>query len=354
MYAHDPRLPDELRRLLDRAGMFVTAYFDVSTRSPELQWADQRSAVEEAGLSDAVAAIDVAAATKIDEHTAGWAVIASEDGSTLVVESPDPPKRPHVKVGALPYLAPILEWRQNDVPHLVVSLADALSPAGEDAAADVEILPFSVVGLDDPIVATSDQALHLVAELAEGRNIPLVIVVGPELVARSFATQLRRRVPIETSIRTLSHPGDDLDGLADDIVRAAATERAVETVRRIREFRFERSHANVAEGATSTMRAVASGSPRMVLVHDDPSDHRTVLSSTMDQPVRLVDAVIAAALFHGIDVHIMPAIDDGPRQALGAVLSNASAPAGQLAEPPVRIWAMAEDVPLTQGDLVGA
>ena len=108
-------------------------------------------------------------------------------------------------------------------------------PAGEDAAADVEILPFSVVGLDDPIVATSDQALHLVAELAEGRNIPLVIVVGPELVARSFAKQLRRRAPIETSIRTLSHPGDDLDALADDIVRAAATERAVETVRRIRE-----------------------------------------------------------------------------------------------------------------------
>jgi len=260
MYAHDPRLPDELRRLLDRAGMFVTAYFDVSARSPELQWADQRSAVEEAGLSDSVAAIDVAAATKTDEHTAGWAVIASEDGSTLVVESPDPPKRPHVKVGALPYLAPILE----------------------------------------------------------------------------------------------SHPGDDLDALADDIVRAAATERAVETVRRIREFRFERSHANVAEGATSTMQAVASGSPRMVLVHDDPTDHRTVLSSTMDQPVRLVDAVIAAALFHGIDVHIMPAIDDGPRQALGAVLSDAAAPAGQLTEPPVRLWAMAEDVPHTQGDLVGA
>ncbi len=321
---------EDLQKILDRPGPFLTMYVDLTEAHPADEWARWRTEPVDAEHQVLAAAMDEVTAdlAGTTADVAGWACIVTGDGSSTIFHSADAPRRTIVRLSALPYLAPILEWAQREIPHLVLSLPPHATEA--DQVTEVDVVPFAMDVVPRTFRSVS-AAVTQTAEMTNESDIPLVSVVGSPSAARAVAARLRDRCAIETVIDVVE--SDNVDVLADSIVRSVATIGANATVARLREFRFERSHNNVVEGVESTLAAVGGGHGRLLLVHDDPDDARYVDEERMhhvpvfgivESPVRVVDAAVAAAIATDTDIRIIPDAARGPRGAIGAVLDDQS------------------------------
>ena len=121
----DPiRAVDRLRSIYRNDGPFATVYL-AATESAHQAWAAVRPDLIEQGAGDqAMRAIEARIALPAPEHTAGHCVIAAADGTTIVDHAADPPHYDLAFVDTLPYAAPLLEWDQRRVAHVVVTVGD--------------------------------------------------------------------------------------------------------------------------------------------------------------------------------------------------------------------------------------
>ncbi len=126
---------DRLRTVYRAPGPYVTVYLTDTGVGPTVTtdddyWQQLRSDLVEQGAGDdALAAIEARLQLPRSGDIAGIGVIAAADGTTTVATALDPPHHDLAVVDTLPYTAPMLEWDQRSVPHVVVTV-DLPDPDG--------------------------------------------------------------------------------------------------------------------------------------------------------------------------------------------------------------------------------
>lgn len=306
---------DRLASLYRRPGPFTSvvlstqSFLDDHNQPVSVRWSELRVDLESQNApTKALNAIEARLLLPIPDDTAAIAVLAAADGTTIVDHGLEPPRHDLAVVDALPYAAPLLEWEQRRIPHLVVAIDDHGFDIVLFAADGRDIIESHPFAPSDAVVPVADAAARITAEL--------VIVSGPVDVAQPLTDRLTTHLP--TSCRVVAvhddhHPID----LADEVVRLVSDAAARRTVHRLREHRFLEAHDEAVDGVYPTVDALAVGQAERILVHDDPSDQRRVWvgdepnelavdhRSTYQQ-ARLVDALIWSAIGQGVPIHITP------------------------------------------------
>ncbi len=310
------RAVDRLRSVYRSDGPFTTVYL-AATDAPHDSWASVRGdLVDQGATADALRAIEARLGLPAPEHTAGHCVIASADGTTVVDHAAEPPHYDLAIVDTLPHAAPLLEWDQRRVAHVVVTVDDD----GADIASfdinhrsDTESIP--------PTRSTRDMADNVV-EACEAIAARLVVVAGEVANTTPLAETLVARLPV--TCRVVTENTDDLDELVDAVVRHVADTVARTTVDHLRDHRFLRTHEAAADGVADTLKALIAGAAERILIHDDPADQRRLwigsaaneLSFNQSEGMvqaRLNDAIIRSAVLQGVDVYIIPSTGEtGP------------------------------------------
>src|SRR3954470_15185208 len=116
----------ELAELMSQPGPFLSVYLateaeiDNAAQREQLRWKNAREQAASQGADEAtLAAIDGLVG---DAHLEGQtlAVIARDGKAIHVDHHPEPPARDLVRWSALPSIGPLVEWRQLQVPHVMV------------------------------------------------------------------------------------------------------------------------------------------------------------------------------------------------------------------------------------------
>ena len=169
-----------------------------------------------------------------------------------------------------------------------------------------------------------------ISRRARALDCRLIVVGGTPLEAQHLADALVPHVAPRCNV--VVELDETTDGLAASTVRHVSDSVATSTVGFLREFRFLAEHDAAVDGMESTVNALRSGKPGVLLVHDDPTDDRRVwigprpadLSVT---PVdgwpctaRFVDAAVAAAVASELQIHVIPSTgDDGPTDGVAVI-----------------------------------
>jgi len=355
----------ELAELAQGEGPFVTVYLTTeaeienAAQRSQQRWKTLRARLADEGAPDA--ALDGIDELVGDAHLAGRCLlaVADRDGVRHVEHGPDPPERDLGRVGPLPSIVPVVEWRQASPPHVIV-LADR---HGADLVAVRHAAPEllgEAGGSDGPISKvgpggwsqrryqqraenTWQQNAHAVAaeltRLVDEVDARVVVGAGDVRAIQLLTDALPRPVTERFGVVDGGRAaGVSLDGIAADVVRAVATAVAADTVEVLRKFREERGQGDrAAEGPAATLAALAAAQVDMLLVHDDPDDGRTAWFGPEPNQVgltapevrgfgaatpvegRLVDVALRAALGTGAGARVVPR-GGGPAGGLGAIL----------------------------------
>ncbi len=327
---------DRLRLLYDHPGPYVSVYLatrphlDDSDARTTTRWSALRSDLESQGAEPkTLAAIDARLALPAPDDAAAVAVLAAADATTVVDYGQEPPSVDTATIDALPYAAPLLEWHQRRVPHLVVTI--------DDTGADIATFgPDRYTRLDSIDGATHDLATPIAA-VAESTHARLILVDGHPFATRRLADELAKVVPF--GCRVVAEPGPaSVDDLADAAVRHVSDTAARTTVGFLRELRFLASHSAAVDGTADTIAALREQRADVLLIHDDPADQRRIwigeepqhlsLESRpgYDRHARLVDAAIRAAVMTDSTVHIIPTTGATGPEDNTAVLSRTQDP----------------------------
>lgn len=359
---------DAIRRLLDAPGPFVSVYLATPSDQVDapdqlrVRWQDARRHLEEEGAPPA--ALEAVERAVAEGHEGGdtLAVLASATGSSIVERLPEPPTTDVARVSELPYVAPLLEWAQLSVPHVVViadregadfvAIADDERVGGAEIDGDTEHIHRGKPGgwsqrrFQQRAENTWEQNAAAVAEevAAAAKEIDARLVVASgDVRAVGF---LRDHLPGDVAgrLRTVDgwSRGDEasLDDLADEVVRLVANVTAEDTVAVLREFAEERGQRDrAADGPGATLAALSEAKVGTLLVHDDPDDPReawfgsdpvpvapsreglSALGVAKPRPGRLIDVAVRAALGTGAGVRVIPAHGpDTPTDGVGAIL----------------------------------
>jgi len=355
----------ELAELALADGPVVTVYLATeaeianAAQRSEQRWKVLRA--ELAGGGAPPAALEAVDDLVPDAHRHGQtlAVVAGSEGLRHAEHQPEPPRRDLGRLGPLPSLAPLLEWRQAAPPYVVV-LADR---RGADLVAVRPGRPEQhreAGGADGPLTKAAPggwsqrryqqraentwqhnagDAAGQLARLVGEVGARVVVAAGDEralqLLTAALPAAVAERVEVVEGGRAA---GVSLDAMAADVETLVATAVAADTVEVLRKFREERGqHDRAADGPAATLAALAAAQADTVLVHDDPDDERTawfgpepgqvgttaeeVASFGVERPRtgRLVDVAVRAALGTGAGVRVVPR-GGGPRGGLGAIL----------------------------------
>ncbi len=306
---------DRLQTLYRSPGPYTSVYLDTEPLAPfgddgmDRRWQQLRRRLEADGAPEvALSAIEARLGLPSPEDTSGVAVIAAADGTTIVDHGLEPPHHDLGVVDTLPYAAPLVEWQQRRVPHLVVTVDEAggdIATFGSDHFTRVDGYNVAPQDLVELALATA------AAVLAR-----LVIVVGDPSLTGTLSDALAKRLPV--GCRLLTEPmTDDADELAILVVRHLSDLVARETVAQLREQRFMAAHDAAVDGTGDTVEALVEGSADRLLIHDDPEDQRRLWigpepnqlsldKATGYHEARLVDALIRSAVLQGIPIRIIP------------------------------------------------
>lgn len=306
----------KLRWLYAHPGPYTTVYL---ARRPlmrdgeadtERRWGRLRKDLEaQCAPPEALAAIEARLALPAPPDTSAVAVLAAADGTTVVEHGQDAPRADLAVVDELPYAAPLLEWHQRRIPHLVVTIDDDgadIATFGPDHYTRIDSVDGQAADIAGPTLSLIDAV-----------GAELVVVAGPRFATRRLAEDLAGAVSV--SCRVVAEPDpESVDDLADAAVRHVADVAARATVGLLRELRYLASHHSAVDGTADTVAALREGRADVLLIHDDPVDQRRIWIgpeptdlSLESRPGwadhgRLVDAAIRAAVVQGIAVHIIP------------------------------------------------
>jgi hypothetical protein len=264
---------------------------------------------------------------------AGVAAFAWPDRPPCAQGLPVPPVETIVRLGSLPYAAPLLETLEIAVPHVIVDVH------GDES----NVVTFGA--LDEPesaVVPTNgsggfEEIVEAVVARVRTSAAEIAFVAADDGARNAVIDRLATRLPVDCEVIGI----DPSDGdVAETTVRLVSDHTARGTVDTLHRFRFARSHGSTVEGVGDTIAALQAGRVRLLLVHDDPDDDRSAwvgdgathiaASSDGDGAVglgklseaRLVDAAIRSALLAGGRAHSIPGhVGDGPAEGIGATLT---------------------------------
>ena len=327
-----PTALDRLRSIYAHGGPYTSVYLQTLPLLPdpdgelEQRWHQLRVELTDLGApSRALDAVGARLALPGPEDTAGVCVIAAADGHTIVDHSLDPPRTDFTLVDVLPYVAPLLEWEQRRIPHIVVTV--------DDTGADIVLF-----GSDHRSGIVAGQPVDKIHELAadiasrvDTIGARLVVLAGDASLCRALDGGLTGLV--DASCRVVVEGSMPAEELAEATVRHVTDIAAQTTVGYLREFRFLASHESAVDGTEATIDALNDGRLDVLLIHDDPSDERVVEidedgtmrladpSHSVGTRARFVDAALRAAIEGDIVVHIIPSTGpDGPADDVAGLM----------------------------------
>jgi hypothetical protein len=329
----------------------------------EARWKSLRADLEQRGIPEEVLSAVDGLVPEAHLHGPRLQVVVCTTGARHVEHGGDPDdatERDEGRWGRAPWLFPILSWRQDTVPHLVVLIdrsgADLFAFRREGPAVHEEVDPpgeplrrskpggwsqrrYQQRAENSWEKGAGDVAKELV-RLAE-RFEPRIIVVAGDVRAVQF---LREALPkeIDEIVRVTSGerpnpdgsggiPQDEIDELVDEVVGRDTDEV-------LAKFDEELGQGDLAaEGATAVVQALEKAQVEVLLIGDDAEDERTVWigpepvhigmardrleAMGVDEPheARLRDAMVRAAIGTAARVRLLPG-GRGPREGIGAIL----------------------------------
>ena len=306
---------DRLSLIYSHPGPYVSVYLQTRPLMREaitdtaVRWMALRARLVADGAPvRALEAIDARLALPHPAEAAAVGVIAASDGHTIVDHALEPPHIDLTRLDTLPYAAPMIEWDQRRVPHLVV----VVDGRGADIVSFTANQRTEMVSIEGGVDVIAEAGQERVAET----GARLIVVGGDPGRAEALADALVPRVGPACNV--VIELDETPDALADSTVRQVFDSVATDTVAFLREFRFLAEHDSAVEGMDETLAALRSRRPGVLLIHDDPSDDRRVWlgdtptdlhASSADgrtETARFVDAAIRAAIATGIRVHVIP------------------------------------------------
>ncbi|MEU8516886.1 Vms1/Ankzf1 family peptidyl-tRNA hydrolase [Kitasatospora sp. NPDC048722] len=356
-----------LRALLAVPGPFLSVYFDLDPR-PEMGLdAEERwqgfcrdLARQGAGTHD----LDALTRRFLSSQPGSGVLAAFAAGGEVAHSAvlPGCEQRDLALLAPLPRLLPLLTWRQEHPAHVVAVVdrtgADLrLYPAGATDGA-----PRTIVGSDDEIERNrpggrsqmryqhraEDSWEHNAVEVAEVLGTALtevdahVLMLAGDVRARQYLTKhlptwVRRDVAIRPVSGSRSPDGAWPHRMAQVEAETCRAGRQ-ETSALLRDYAEQLSpHGRGAEGIYATVRALADGALRTLLITEDLAGRRTAWfgpgpADIADQPATpppdttplvradLADTAVRSALLTGADVRVLPPGAPGaPAQGIGGL-----------------------------------
>ena len=327
-----PSARDLLIHVYHAAGPYLTVMTpcgELAETHPSETFAQHRPDLEALGAHRrALDAVAARLALPTPSDAGGQIVIAAADGTTAADYGSEAPEIQTASVDSLPYAAPLLEWEQWRVPHMVVLTRGfagdivVFAPGEHGMPHEVSMADPHDDGLNfDAIVAAC-------RGLALAHDVRLVAIAGDPSSRGAVADRLADALPVTALVRTLES-SPEADTLGDEVVRLVADHVARATVDVLREFRFLLMNGLAAQGAEATLVALASGAAGRLIVHDAPEDPRRAFWASDPRAVsieqtgamssgRLVDVAIRSALLQQMEVRIVPSTGDtGPAENIG-------------------------------------
>ena len=361
----EERFTAGLRSLVERDGPFVSLYLNTEAsteegaRELELRWrAFREEAVDQGAPEDTLARLDdvVGGAQRRGD---GLVAIAARDDIGFAATLPTP-VRDRLRVGSLPHLVPLLEWRQDN-PRLAVVLSDRVG-------AQIHVLGGlepdsvrSVEGDDFPITkvragGSSEARFHrraesnwegnakeVVAELHKilaTEDIDFVVISG-DVRAIGFLQQHLDEGVDTVTLEIESRPEVGLEEIIDELEPLAAAHTGQLNKNVLEQFQEERGQQGLAvEGLEATFAAVRMAQIDTLLLSRDLSGPRAWFSrsdltqaalsaSTLTDlgledtsEADVADVLVRTALGTSARVAVIPGLSDrhGPREGVGALL----------------------------------
>src|SRR4051812_15719812 len=358
-------VPADIVDFARHRGPFVSVYL---TTDAEIENAQQRSRqrwktvradlLEQGAPEELVAEIDPLVD---DGHLHGQCLTAfvAADGRRHVEHQSDAPKKDMGRWGALPAIGPLLEWHQQAVPHVVVTIdrqgADLLvfDRLGRESVREVDG-DSSVIRKSSPggwsqrrfqqrAENTWEENAQTVARelrpVVDDIHARLVVVAGDERAVQLLRAHLDPDIDeIVQEIGGGRSPDGSSDEIADESTRLAATVAAADTRTVLERFREERGQADhAADGPAPTIAALNEARVEILLIDGDVDRDESAWFGDDSIPIALspetlhdlgvdnaqhaplVDVLIRAALGTGARVWIIPS-HAAPRDGVGALL----------------------------------
>src|SRR3954453_5116118 len=293
----------ELAEHLGRTGPFVSVYLhtdpDVenAAQRSEQRWKTLRSELAETSVADAV--LDRIEAEVSDAHTRGRVLgVVADAGGTLHVEHGDPFSLQDLgRVGAVPYVLPLIRWRQS-TPTVIVVLIDRTGADVFAITRDVEESR-EVSGEDKPLHKphaggwsmrryqeraenTWERNAENVAETVRTMARPFdprrIVVAGDvramTLLRESLGSELE---PLFVEISGDRPRGEKGDPIPDEVHDVIADIVRGETEALLERLRQEGGEAGLGtQGTTDVVGALARAQVETLLIEDDPDEESTL------------------------------------------------------------------------------
>ncbi|MEU5696112.1 hypothetical protein [Actinosynnema sp. NPDC020468] len=279
-----------LHRVAEADGPFVSVYFDV-TQHALLRWRAMRDQLEAHGAGEELLRpVDesVFADDAPPRGLAGRALVVCREGILVDRYLPVPPTGYTARLGALPYLLPLVELSEPLVPHVVVRVDEhGADLRGVDSTG--RPVAVATVGARRPEQRLDPVELADVAReatsLVDRLGAPLLVLAGPLSCRRSLRVALPDRY---------HHLVVEVDGSPDREVPHLAG-RADREGRRavVRRFRDEttRMAGGAVHGVADVLAALEEGRVETVLLSEPLVGGREVDGVRVDElvPLRAVE-----------------------------------------------------------------
>jgi hypothetical protein len=305
------KIQDKLKLIYDHPGPYVSVY--VSGRGPVKNdvWHELDAELEKQQAPSKARESIQAALQNLHSDLQSIAVISASDGINLVDYGFEPLTGNLVMVETLPYVAPLLEWNQHKVPHLVVVVEDEdydIITFFRDGSTKLDTRP---EGISDLIANVSTQANEIEAKL--------VVLSGEAPLLEEVSNRLIPTLPLACRVITDSNDTTS-DQLADATVRYVTDMCARKTMDLIEEQEFLSAHDAATQGLQNTLNALDEGGAEVLLIHDEPDDCRRLWIASLPHRVsvaqregynisaRAADVLIASAIMQNLLIRIIPSV----------------------------------------------
>jgi hypothetical protein len=368
----------EIAKLYTTHGPYVSLYLNApvavenAAQRLETAWRSTRKELADSGVDDAT--LDALEPAVLNDRTDGNSVVAFASHGSLLYSRrlPEELARENAFVGALPYVTPLLSWRQARVPHVVV-LADRTGAEilayvdGSEPVVDEEVTgSHDVIRRAQPGGWSQLRYQHRAEDSWEGNAREIADEV--DRVVRSVAAEvvliggdvhavrlLQEHLPEATKplVQVLESGGGRAADGGTPFTAAEVLDRIGEAAlaklqRVLDEYQEERGqHDRATDGVAATVEAVRKAQVATLLLHDDPDDERTLffgpdptlvavrreeltgLGVESPEEGRLSDVLVRAAVGTGADVMIVPPGGTAiPNDGVGAILRYADRTTG--------------------------
>ena len=302
----------ELRQVLAHRGPFATVHLDGShdtenaAHEQELRWRAARAALAAKGADEnTLAALDDAVRDALPTTGRAGRLLIAAGGEVLLDRTlAGPPSAPVTRVGACPYLLPLVALDAGQVPH-VAALVDKVGADVRAVDADgVVRSEHATEGENHPvhkvrgggwshlrIQHSAEETVHRNVRLVAEELARLVDEVGARLLVIAGESQVVAELKQELPPRCaeiLAEPSGRREGRSEEfdrIVTSLATERArTEQDAIVEEFRaaLAADRGLAVQGLAATTSALREGNAAAVVI-SDPTLHDAALW-TSDEP----------------------------------------------------------------------